>query len=146
MNDTWYVLNKRRHLQSHLGIILNFEIVLLLVPGSDWRTFACFKSAFSFFMYRRLYKFYSLLKDLLRQGTLKGTYHCTVDLLFGWFGISCMTTENFCFYLQNRLIWKDQTGGQLYILTSHFSVPWLRAWGLLPPPPTPPPSGTVVRI
>jgi hypothetical protein len=24
-------------------------------------------------------------------------YHCTVDL-FDWFGISCMTTDNFCFY------------------------------------------------
>ncbi len=21
-------------------------------------------------------------------------YHCTVDLLFDWFGISCMTTDN----------------------------------------------------
>jgi hypothetical protein len=28
-------------------------------------------------------------------------YHCTIDLLFDWFGISCMTTYNFCFYLQN---------------------------------------------
>jgi len=24
-------------------------------------------------------------------------YHCTVDLLFDWFGISCMTTDNFVF-------------------------------------------------
>ncbi len=31
-------------------------------------------------------------------------YHCTIDLLFDWCGISCMTTDNFCFYLQNRLI------------------------------------------
>jgi len=31
-----------------------------------------------------------------------GKYHCTVDLLFDWFGISCMTTDNCCFYLQNR--------------------------------------------
>jgi len=39
------------------------------------------------------------------QGTLKerGKYHCAVDLLFDWFGISCMTTDYFCFYLQNRL-------------------------------------------
>jgi hypothetical protein len=22
-------------------------------------------------------------------------YHCTIDLLFDWFGISCMTTDNF---------------------------------------------------
>jgi len=41
-----------------------------------------------------------------------GKYHCTIDLLFDWFGISCMTTDNFCFYLQNRLIQTSQTGGQ----------------------------------
>jgi hypothetical protein len=36
-----------------------------------------------------------------------------------------MTTDNFCFYLQNRLIQTVQTGGQLYNDTSPFSVPWL---------------------
>jgi hypothetical protein len=51
-------------------------------------------------------------------GTKGGEYHCTVDLLFDWFGISCMTTDNFCFYLQNRLIQTSQTGGQLYSDTS----------------------------
>jgi len=30
--------------------------------------------------------------------------HCTVDLLLDWFGISCMTTDNFCFYLLNKPI------------------------------------------
>jgi hypothetical protein len=52
-----------------------------------------------------------------------GKYHCTVDLLFDWFGISFMTTENFCFYLQNRLIQTSQTGGQRYSGTSPFSFP-----------------------
>jgi len=47
-----------------------------------------------------------------------GKYHCTVDLLFDWFGISCMTADNFCFYLQNRLIQTSQTGGQWYSDTS----------------------------
>ncbi len=48
-----------------------------------------------------------------------GKYHCTVDLLFDWtFGISCMKTDNFCFYLQNRLIQTSQTGGQWYSDTS----------------------------
>jgi hypothetical protein len=51
-------------------------------------------------------------------------YHCTVDLLFDWFGISCMTTDNFRFYLQNRLIQTCQTGGQQYSDTSPFSIPW----------------------
>ncbi len=50
----------------------------------------------------------------LNQGTLKGEYHCTVDLLFDKFGISSMTTENFRFYLQKRLIQTGQTGVQLY--------------------------------
>jgi hypothetical protein len=29
------------------------------------------------------------------QGILRGKDHCTVDLLFDWFGVSCMTTDNF---------------------------------------------------
>ena len=53
-----------------------------------------------------------------------GKYHCTVDLLFDRFGISCMTTDNFCFYLQHRLIQTSQTGGQRYSDTSSFSIPW----------------------
>ncbi len=53
-----------------------------------------------------------------------GKYHCNVDLLFNWFGISCMTTDIFCFYLQNRLIQTSQTGGQQYNDTSPFSIPW----------------------
>ncbi len=35
-----------------------------------------------------------------------------------------MTTDNFCFYLQNRLIQTSQTGGQQYSDTSPFSIPW----------------------
>ncbi len=35
-----------------------------------------------------------------------------------------MTTDNFCFYLQNRLIETSQTGGQWYSDTSPFSIPW----------------------
>jgi hypothetical protein len=38
-----------------------------------------------------------LLKQALEQGILKGEYHCTVYLLFDWFGISCMTTDDFFF-------------------------------------------------
>jgi hypothetical protein len=36
-----------------------------------------------------------------------------------------MTTDNFCFYLQNRLIQTSQTGGQQYSDTSPLSIPWL---------------------
>jgi hypothetical protein len=35
-----------------------------------------------------------------------------------------MTTDNFGFYLQNRLIQTSQTGGQWYSDTSPFSIPW----------------------
>ncbi len=35
-----------------------------------------------------------------------------------------MTAENFCFYLQYRLIQTSQTGGQWYNDTSPFSIPW----------------------
>jgi hypothetical protein len=34
-----------------------------------------------------------------------------------------MTTDNFCFYLQNRLIRASQTGSQQYSDTSPFSIP-----------------------
>jgi len=44
--------------------------------------------------------------------------HCTIDFLFDWFGISCMTTENFCFYLQNRLIQTKQEVNGTVILFS----------------------------
>jgi hypothetical protein len=41
------------------------------------------------------------------------------------FGISCMITDNFCFYLQNRLIQTSPTGGLWYSDTSPFSIPCL---------------------
>ena len=34
-----------------------------------------------------------------------------------------MTTDNFCFYLQNILIQTSQTGGQWYSDTSPLSIP-----------------------
>ncbi len=34
-----------------------------------------------------------------------------------------MTTDNYCFYLENRLIQTSQTGGQHYCDTSPFSIP-----------------------
>jgi hypothetical protein len=59
--------------------------------------------------------------------TKEGKYNCTVDLLFDWFGISCKATDNFCFYLQNRIIQTSQTGGQRYCDTSPFSIPWYKS-------------------
>ncbi len=37
-----------------------------------------------------------------------------------------MTSGNFCFYLQNRLIQSSQTGGQPYS-DSPFSIPWVKS-------------------
>jgi hypothetical protein len=34
-----------------------------------------------------------------------------------------LTNDNFCFYLQNKLIQTSQTGGQWYSDTSPFSIP-----------------------
>jgi len=34
---------------------------------------------------------------------LKGKYHCTTDLLFDWFSISCLTTEIFCFSVAKQI-------------------------------------------
>jgi hypothetical protein len=53
----------------------------------------------------------------------RGKYPCTVDLLFDWFGISRTTTDNFCFYLQNRLIQTSQKGGQRYMILPPFVFP-----------------------
>ncbi len=62
---------------------------------------------------------------IIWAGTTKDwKYHCTVGLLFDWFGVSCMTTVFICFNLQNRLIQTSQTGGQWYSDTSPFSIPW----------------------
>jgi hypothetical protein len=52
-----------------------------------------------------------------------GKYHCTIELLFDCFWISCMLTGSFCFYFQNRLIQTGQTEGQWYSDTSPFSIP-----------------------
>jgi hypothetical protein len=50
---------------------------------------------------------------------------CLTDLKSGiWYG---MTTDNFCFYLQNRLIQTSQTGGLWYSDTSPFSIPCMNS-------------------
>ncbi len=67
-----------------------------------------------------------LLLAILRSGnTNRGSITVPLTPLFDWFGISCMTTDIFCFYLKNRLIQTSQTGGQWYSDTSPFSIPCL---------------------
>ncbi len=60
---------------------------------------------------------------MLNQWILSGKYNCTIDLLFDWFGISCMKIDNFYFYLQNLLIQNSQTRGESYSDTSPSSIP-----------------------
>jgi hypothetical protein len=38
-----------------------------------------------------------------------------------------MTPNNFCFYLQNRLIQTGKIGGQRYTDTPPFSIPWMKS-------------------
>ncbi len=61
---------------------------------------------------------------MMPGNTKGGKYHCTVNLLLDWLGISCVTTDNFCFYLQNGPIQTSQTWGQGYNVSSPFSILW----------------------
>ncbi len=42
------------------------------------------------FCKKKIFTCYKVTREYQR-----GKYHCTIDLLFDWFGISCMTTDNF---------------------------------------------------
>jgi hypothetical protein len=64
-----------------------------------------------------------LLASLSKHGILKGKYHCTVDLLFDWFGLVCFANKNKNCQLSYSLIQTSQTGGQWYSDTSPFSIP-----------------------
>jgi hypothetical protein len=59
-----------------------------------------------------------------RPGNAKGG-SITVPLTSCLTGLesAVMTTDNFCFYLTNRLIQTSQTGGQWYCDTSPLSIP-----------------------
>jgi hypothetical protein len=66
-----------------------------------------------------------------RQGTLRGIYHCTIDLLFDWFGLVCFANKNKNCQLSYSWYQTSQTGGQQYSDTSPFSIPCFRCWLLL---------------
>jgi len=63
----------------------------------------------------------------LDQSLFRGKYHCTVDLLFDRFGMSCMTTDNFCFYLQKRLNPNQSNRRSTVQWYFPFSIPWFVA-------------------
>jgi hypothetical protein len=64
-------------------------------------------------------------KVVLLQGILKGNYHCTIDLLFDWFGLICFANKNKSCQLSYSWFQTSLTGGQPYSDTSPFSIPWL---------------------
>jgi len=76
---------------------------------------------------------------MLTREYLRGKYHCTVDLLFDWFGLVCF--ENTNKNCQQSYSWfqTSQTEGQRYSDTSPFSIPCADCFGAifrdLPPSP-----------
>ncbi len=56
---------------------------------------------------------------------LRVKYHCTVDLLFDWFGFVCFANKNRNCQLWYSWFQTSQTGGQGYSDTSPFSIPCL---------------------
>jgi hypothetical protein len=54
----------------------------------------------------------------------KGKYHCTLDLLFDWFGLVCFANKNKICQLSYSSFQTSQNGGQRYTDTSPFSIPW----------------------
>jgi len=54
----------------------------------------------------------------ISQGTLKGKYHSTVDLLFDWFRNVHLCWVHWILYFTDAHFLTGQTGGQLYSDTS----------------------------
>jgi hypothetical protein len=66
---------------------------------------------------------------------LRGKYHCTIELLFDWFGLVCFAITNKKCPLSYSRFQTSQTGGQWYSDTSPFSIPclyyaYLCSWSL----------------
>ncbi len=66
---------------------------------------------------------YKRIFNLPNQGILKGKYHCTVDLLFDWFGLVCIANKNKNCQLSYRWFQTSQTGRQWHSDTSPSSIP-----------------------
>jgi hypothetical protein len=59
-----------------------------------------------------------------KSGNTKGgKYHCTIDLLFDWFGLVCFANKNNNCQLSYSSFQTSQTEGQQYSDTSPFSIP-----------------------
>jgi hypothetical protein len=61
---------------------------------------------------------------IMRAGNTEGgKYHCTIDLLFDWFGLVCFANKNKNYHLSYSWFQTSQTGGQQCSDTSPFSIP-----------------------
>ncbi len=58
------------------------------------------------------------------QGILNTKYHCTIDLLFDWFGLVCFANKSENCQLPYSWFQTSQTRGQRYCDTSPFSIHW----------------------
>jgi hypothetical protein len=72
--------------------------------------------------------------------TSLGKFHCTIDLLFDWFGLVGFANKNKNFQLSYSWFQTSQTGGQQYSDISPFSIPWF-----VPPEPLQTRPGTYFR-
>ncbi len=63
------------------------------------------------------------LKTVWAYSLTRGKYHCTVDLLFDWFGLVCFANKNKNCQLSYSWFQTSQTGGQWCSDTSPFSIP-----------------------
>ncbi len=61
--------------------------------------------------------------NTLAREYYRGKYHCTIDLLFDWFGLVCFAYINKNCQLTYSWFQTNQTGGQWYNDTSPFSIP-----------------------
>jgi hypothetical protein len=60
-----------------------------------------------------------IASDACTQGILKGKFHCTVDLLFDWFGLVCFAKKIVSSHTADSKPVKQEVNGD----TSPFSVP-----------------------
>jgi len=93
-----FILNVR--FVTHPFFFQNFKNVFIFLLFQNWNVTTNAHSLFS----QSLAKIHIGLVQYVGASReyLTGKYDCTVDLLFDWFGISCMTTDNFLFLISKQ--------------------------------------------
>ncbi len=105
---------------------MEFKFLMLVV--SQWHLFELPKMFHlqlkKMFLFSTTFKLCGaeMFTEIWQAGNTKG-YHCTVDLLFDWFGLVCFANKNKNCHLSYSEFQTNQTGGQWYSDTSPFSIP-----------------------